>query len=91
MKVYPEIEKLKQFFNDFSIDIERLSDENTKDTLWMRLTINTKSWKIYVDDEYKDFDESRPLIALFLTLNALEAYKESQDFLVWAKENYLDP
>ncbi len=53
------------------------------------LSINKKSWKIYVDDEYLNFDKS-DLVAFYLTLNALEQYKEGPDFLVWANENYID-
>lgn len=89
MKTYPEIEKLKQYFTDFNILIEKLPEDGTVSHIWALLTINNKSWEIYVDDEYQDFDKNN-LVAFYLTLNALEQYRDDPDFLVWAKENYID-
>ena len=89
MNTYPEIEKLKQYFKDFNILIEKLPEDGAVGHIWALLTINNKSWKIYIDDEYLDFDKSK-LVAFYLTLNALEHYRDGPDFLVWAKENYIN-
>ena len=57
--------------------------------MWVLLSINNTSWKIYIDDEYLNFDKCN-LVAFYLTLNALEQYRDGPDFLVWAKENYIN-
>ena len=90
LKTYPEIQRLQQHFRDHSIKIERLTPHERLGMLWVRLTVNNASWNLYIDDEYSDFNEDRQVIALFLVLTALDDYKESSDFLVWAKENFLD-
>ena len=90
LKTYPEIEKLKQHFRDHSIKIERLTPNEKLGMFWVRFTVNNSSRDLYIDDEYSDFSEDRKVMALFLVLTALADYKESSDFLVWAKENFLD-
>lgn len=86
MKIYPEIEKLQQYFTDFQILVQKLSDDNNLNSYWVRLTINNISWNIFIDDEYQDFKKDKQLVGLYLTLVSLEEYKISSDFLVWAKE-----
>ena len=88
MSKYPEIEKLKQYFKSFNILIEKLPENGSVDHIWVLLSINQKSWKIYVDDEYINFDKNN-LVAFYLTLSALEQYRDGSDFLVWANENYI--
>ncbi len=90
MKTYPEIQRLQQHFHDHSIKIERLTPNERLGMFWARLTIDNTSWDLYVDDEYSDFKKDRQVMALFLVLTSLDDYKESDDFLIWAKENFLD-
>ena len=88
---YPEIEALKQYYKDFSIQVTKLEREgNRPDAFWVNFSINKNSWDIFIDDEYQHFNENKPVINLYLTLDALEAYKESDDFLVWCKEQFLE-
>jgi len=87
---FSEIEQLKQYFKDFSIKIKVLSYNESHDALWVKLKINKQFWEIYVDDEYKDFNPQKPILGFYLILSSLETYKDSPDFLVWAKENHIN-
>ncbi len=90
MKSYPEIEALRNYFNQFNIEIIELDEFIRRDFYFVNLSIDGQSWKILVDDEYQDFSRNI-LFALFLVFNSLEAYRESDDFMTWSKQNSLDP
>ena len=87
---YPEIERLKQYLEDFDVNVEKIDkDDNTSDAFWVRFSINENAWDIFIDDEYQHFNKPKSLINLYLTLVALEVYKESNDYLVWCNVNFL--
>lgn len=91
MKTYPEIERLKQYLQDHDIKIEKQEGlDNKSDAFWVKFSINHNSWDIFIDDEYQHFNEQKPLLNFYLTLVALEDYKESDDYLVWCNLYYLD-
>ena len=84
MELYPEIERLKQYLIDFKINIEKIDNpDNKADAFWERFSISDYSWNIFIDDEYRHFNEKKQLLNLYLTLVALEEYKESDDYLLW--------
>ncbi len=88
---YPEIEALQQYLRKHRITIEKTEDAPILDWIFfVKLGIGDRSWKILVDDEYNDFDVRNPLACLFLTLNALDTYHDSDDYLVWCKELMLN-
>ena len=43
-----------------------------------------------MDDEYRDFDEQKPLVCLFLVLRSLEDFAESTDYLNWCNVYHLN-
>lgn len=90
MKIYPEIEKLKSIYTAHNISIKRLLPTNKDGFVYAEMTIGTKSWKLYVDDEYEDCTKYNPIVALFLTLFSLEIYHDSVDYLDWCHQNLLD-
>jgi hypothetical protein len=91
VKIYPEIEALKSYFDKFRIEISRSNEVIREDLFFVDLSINGQLWKILVDDEYKDFDTNNPLVCLFLVFNSLEDYKDSDDFLTLSKVYNIDP
>ena len=46
---------------------------------------------IYVDNEYGDLDAPTQAMCLCLVLQAIDAYREAPDYLVWCRELELDP
>ncbi len=52
--------------------------------------IADKSWSIYIEDEYGDFNEENQLLSFFLTLRSLEDFAESDDYLSWCKQYHLN-
>ena len=88
---YPEIEKLKQYVKDNEILVEVLGEAEKHYTFWVELTINKRSWKLYVDDEYNDLNAEKPVIALFLILSSLQEYQDSSDYLDWCRISELEP
>lgn len=49
-----------------------------------------KSWHLYIEDEYGDFNAEKQLMCIFLVLRALEDYQEANDFLDWCKQSGLN-
>jgi len=90
MKKYPEIDELKSFFSSHNISIKRLKRANSEGFVLAEITIDSNSWKIYIDDEYGDCSKNKPLIALYLVLFSLEVYHDSLDYLDWCNQNKLD-
>lgn len=81
---YPEIEQLKSYFQGREISIRQVTKlEIKEDMLPVELCVNKQCWRLYVDDEYADFDEANPYICLYLILLSLEEYHDSTDFLAW--------
>ncbi|MDN3205922.1 hypothetical protein [Algoriphagus sediminis] len=58
---------------------------------WIELRTKSRVWQIFIQDEYHDFSPDTPLMAIWLVFDALEEYKESEDFLVWCRGYGLDP
>ena len=86
---YPEIDILRQLYRQGNVSLRLLGDP--VDTLLkVGLTISGREYCIYVDDEYGDYEDDRPLCCFFLTLNSLAAYKETEDFLDWCNQYGLD-
>lgn len=90
MKKYPEIERLRNYFEKFKIEITKCDNPIRDDFFLVKLTIDANSWEIYTDDEYHDFSESSPLMCLFLIFTSLKIYIESDDYLVWTNQNNID-
>ncbi len=86
---YPEIERLKALQEKHGISIRQLPSEE-EDFILVELRTETLIFQIFVDDEYKDFDENKPLMCLFLALQSLEDYADSDDYLVWCRQNGLN-
>ncbi|MFZ1805618.1 MAG: hypothetical protein WAU36_00260 [Cyclobacteriaceae bacterium] len=46
-----------------------------------------KSWHLFIEDEYGDFNSEKQLMCIFLVLRALEDYDEASDFLDWCNQS----
>lgn len=88
--MYPEIQKLKNDFKNFKIKISKPIEFIRKDLFFIDLSINDRSWRILVDDEYQDFLKGNNLMNWYLVLNSLELYIETEDILEWSKELYIE-
>jgi hypothetical protein len=89
MKVYPEIEKLKHFLSKGKFSFSKLPSE---DPYFFPITfsIDQQSWRVFIDDEYSDYDEKNPLVCLYLVLLALDTYNYAEDYLNWCNGYGLD-
>ncbi len=56
---------------------------------WVQVSSGELSWEVLVYDEFHDLKESNDLVCLYLVLNSLEDYKETDDYLAWCKENMI--
>ena len=90
MKKYPEIDKLKSIYTAHAISIKILKRANREGFVLAEINIDSKTWNIYIDDEYGDCTKNRPLVAFYLVLFSLETYHDSTDFLDWCRQNLLD-
>ena len=90
MKKTSEIEALKKLYDTYEIHISVDQNQIRKDLFFVNLCINQKSWSILINDEYLDYCPNRPLVNWFLVLSALEMYQQTNDFLIWCKQNILD-
>lgn len=86
---YPEVYQLTNLMNQHQVVV---NPDGSKDGLKLViLSIRDKKWRLFIDDEYGDFDLGRQPLNFFLVLRSLEDYKESIDFLGWCKLYDLDP
>ena len=87
---YPEIKALLDHFKAHRIEIGQVGDYRHHGLIEVSFSIDDVTWTLYVDDEYKDFKEDRPVMCLYLVLFSLEMYQDSDDFLVWCNYWNLD-
>ena len=91
MKNSPEIDKLIAIYQSHNITFKNIKSLNVTGFIHIKMTINSKSWDLYVDDEYGDSRFEKPLVALYLVLFSLEIYFDSYDFLDWSRQNQINP
>ncbi|MCR9172459.1 MAG: hypothetical protein NXI10_08215 [bacterium] len=92
MKQYPEIEQLSSLRKQFAISIHPFNVYlcNRSDFPKVEFKIGSKSYHIFVDDEYHDFKKDNPDLHLCLVLRTLEMYEDAPDFLAWCTQFELD-
>ncbi|QSE98066.1 hypothetical protein [Fulvivirga lutea] len=82
---YPEISELLELIRKYNIRIQ--SNLHYKDSLLLvELNINNNEFELYIEDEFNDFTLENQPLCLFLILNSLEEYQESDDFLQWCNQ-----
>lgn len=87
---YPEIDQLHLLQKQKELSISFVH-EIKKGLLEVVFKSGTKSWNLFIDDEYGDFKEENQLLCIFLVLKSLEDYAETEDYLEWCKISYLEP
>jgi hypothetical protein len=85
----PELDRLIALSKAHQIYVKLLPNK-AKSLIEVEFSVDAHSWRLYVDDEYKDFDERKQLICLFLTLRSLEDFAESTDYLSWCNVYHLN-
>ncbi len=89
-KVSKPVVRLQQILKDKPTQFQKL-DSIDEFNFWVEVKSRSRSWEIFIQDEYNDFDPEKPLIALWLVFDALEEYEEGDDFLTWCTGYGLDP
>ena len=94
MKDFPEISALNNIYLQHRVEIEVsrsecLNGKNEYPAVTFKL--GGEYFKMYVDDEQDDFRSNYPLLNLCVVLRELEYYNETEDFLLWCTEMFLDP
>ncbi|CAG5081563.1 hypothetical protein [Parvicella tangerina] len=89
MNDYPEIAKLRSFLDGRKVRFKKLKKDDPY-FFPVQLKINQHQWKIYIDDEYEDFNSAKPLSCLYLILLALDTYEYAEDYLDWCNQYNLD-
>lgn len=88
----PGITRLKKFIKKHQLKVCKITDTHPHgDLILVDFYIGEQSWNIYISDDYKEFKDSRQLLAVFLALEALEDYRYAEDYLKWCSEYELDP
>ncbi|KAA3611239.1 MAG: hypothetical protein D8M58_14810 [Calditrichaeota bacterium] len=94
MSKFPEIDELNNIFIKHKIEIRFSSSDflaENEDYRAVEFKVEGKTFNFYVEDENGDIRYNYPLLNLCLVLRELEFYAESDDFLIWCKERYLEP
>jgi hypothetical protein len=91
---FPEILRLEKLIREHQIlvhPIKGLLLARREDIKGVSVQIGSKTFQLYVDDEYDDLDEKNQVLALCLVLRELEQYDDAEDFLVWCNYKNLSP
>lgn len=91
---YPEIQALHKIHQEYDIEISVSSNDFLAAKQYypaVVLTVQNQSFRLFVEDEYKDFQKASPLLSLCLVLRELEIYHDSDSYLDWCKECMLEP
>lgn len=86
MSTYPEIRALQALYDTHKVRIQVLEADALAlqtDHVKVSFSLGSKSFILYIDDEYKDLDLNNPLLSLTLVLFELEDYEDEEDFLRW--------
>jgi hypothetical protein len=88
--MYPEVKKLNRLIrtNDLKVSDGR---QETEELLEVRFHAAAQTWRLFIEDEYKDFNPENQPLCVYLVLRALEDYQIEPDFLHWCEYYYLDP
>lgn len=87
MKDYPDLDKLKTYFDVNRILIKRDQSRDILSFKSLELILNNTIFIIFIDDEYNDVNVANQLMCFFLILRELEIYNDSTDYLDWCKQN----
>ena len=93
-QTYLEIEQLEDLIKLHSIEVETqpgifLTGDESYTAVKFR--IGNHIHELFVFDEYDDLELNNPPLSLCLVLRELETYRDAEDFLVWCKEQGLEP
>ncbi len=79
---HAEVLQLIEWGKQFGCQVK--SDGTIRDHLiCVDFLFNGTNYNLYIDDEYKDFDEENQSLCLYLVLRSIIDYKEEDDFLKW--------
>ena len=90
---YPEIIALNHIYNQHNVEVQILTTEclaDKKDYQAITFKVGDETFEMFVDDEYDDFQYNYPLLNLCIVLRELEFYNNTQDYLLWCSELYLN-
>ena len=93
MNNHKEIIALESYFNDFQIGIKILPNFFLSNNIIypaIELSINNQVFKLFINDEFNDIQYNNKLLLFCLILRELEDYHESDDYLTWCNERYID-
>ena len=77
-----EVQKLVEWGNSYGCKIKE--NGTARDNLILvDFLFDGAHYCIYIDDEYKDFNEENQPLCLYLVLRSIIDYKEEDDFLKW--------
>ncbi len=78
----PEIEKLESIKALYNASVTKIS-ESPDGLIEIEFFADFRLWRIYIEDEYEDFDEKNQLLCIFLVLKALEDFAATDDYHGW--------
>ena len=83
---YPENKKLAALPKKYDIFVEELeSDPEVEELILISFSAKGKSWNLFIKDDHGDFDEDNQLLCIYLSLRALEDFKDSEDLSSWCR------
>lgn len=72
---------------DHDISVENVTNQPLEFGDFKRVVfcIKDRRWPIFISDEYDEYRNDRPLLGVYMALDALQEYHQSRDYLDWCK------
>ncbi|MBT32011.1 MAG: hypothetical protein CMO01_20315 [Thalassobius sp.] len=86
---YPEVLQLHQKVQELQLEfrkVEAVFSMPEENYIAIEMKTGSEVFVVPVVDEYEDFAQEKPSMALHLILTECETFEEAEDYLVWAKE-----
>lgn len=90
--MYPEIIHIHNFIAANNVTIWLSNADFIDQTLIpVVLKLDNKTYTIHVSDEYEDLNYYNPVLSFIIVFRAITIIDESEDFLIWCKQEGLNP
>lgn len=80
--MFKEVQQLLKLIREHRLSVQATGNVRD-DLLEIIFRAGQKHWRLYIEDEYKDFKEVNQALSVFLTLRSLENYYFNQDITRW--------
>jgi len=83
---YPEIDALKKFYDTNNFLIQNITPSKIEGVFVTTILLNEISYKVFIQDEYRDLEIKNTLLHAVLVLREWEIIDDSTDYLDWCRQ-----